>query len=397
MRILMPTDVYFPRVNGVSSSIRWFARELVRRGHEVCVVAPEYAGDAHIEDFELVRLPARTIFFDPEDRLIKGAAMRGAMRSLATRRWDVVHVHTPFQAHRIGTFLRREQGVAVVESYHTFFEQYVAHYLPYAPASWLRFAARFLSRRICAGIDHLIVPSREMSAVLDGYGIATERTVLPTGLDLREFAGGDGATFRAANGIAPGRPVIVTVSRIAREKNIDRILEAVALLRTEFPGLLLLVAGEGPDLPRLRARTRALGLDEHVRFFGNLDRRTALLDFYRAGDVFAFASPTETQGLVLIEAMALSVPIVSTAMMGTATVLEGTRCARIAPDDAAGFAATLAEVLRDQMLRARLSAAGPLDASRWSAESIMDRAEALYESLATRGRRSAPSAIVPEA
>ena len=189
-------------------------------------------------------------------------------------------------------------------------------------STWLRFAARFLSRRICAGIDHLIVPSREMSAVLDGYGIATERTVLPTGLDLREFAGGDGATFRAANGIAPGRPVIVTVSRIAREKHIDRILEAVALLRTDFPGLLLLVAGEGPDLPRLRARTKALGLDEHVRFFGNLDRRTTLLDFYRAGDVFAFASPTETQGLVLIEAMATGCCVVATRIAAVPEVID---------------------------------------------------------------------------
>jgi 1,2-diacylglycerol 3-alpha-glucosyltransferase len=384
VRVLMPTDVYFPRVNGVSSSIRWFARELVRRGHEVTVVAPEYAGEAHLEDFELVRLPARTIFFDPEDRLIRGDALRSVLRSLAQRRWDVVHAHTPFQAHRLALRLRRALGVPVVESYHTFFEQYVAHYLPYAPAPWLRWTARRLSRRICAGIDHLIVPSREMSAVLDGYGIATERTVLPTGLDLREFAGGDGAAFRRLHGIPPHQPVVVTVSRIAREKNIDRILGAVALLRDEVPDLLLLVAGEGPDLPRLRARTSALGLDAHVRFFGNLDRRTTLLDFYRAGDVFAFASPTETQGLVLIEAMALGVPIVSTAVMGTATVLEGTRCARVAPDDDAGFAGVLAGVLRNSELRATLAAAGPTDARRSSA--------VLYASLAAR-QRAQPAAF----
>jgi len=397
MRLLMPTDVYFPRVNGVSSSIRWFARELVRRGHEVTVVAPEYAGDGHVEDFELLRLPARTIFFDPEDRLIKGSALRGAKRSLARRRWDVVHVHTPFQAHRLGVHLRRKLGVPVVESYHTFFEQYVAHYLPYAPPSWLRFAARALSRRICAGIDHLIVPSREMSAVLDGYNIATPRTILPTGLDLREFAAGDGAAFRRAHDIELDRPVVVTVSRIAREKNIDRLLEAVVLLRAEIPRVLLLIAGEGPDLPRLRSRTAELGLGQNVRFFGNLDRRTTLLDFYRAGDVFAFASPTETQGLVLIEAMALGVPIVSTAVMGTATVLEGTRCARIAPDDNAGFAAALSAVLRDDELRGRLAAAGPTDARRWSADAIMDRAIALYEMLAAGTSAPVGRDVVPEA
>jgi len=396
MRLLMPTDVYFPRVNGVSSSIRGFARELVRRGHEVTVVAPEYAGDGHVEDFELLRLPARTIFFDPEDRLIRSSALRGAKRSLVGRHWDVIHVHTPFQAHALGVHLRRKLGVPVVESYHTYFEQYVAHYMPRAPATPLRSAARSLSRRICAAVDHVIVPSREMSDVLDGYGISAPRTILPTGVDLREFATGDGAGFRRAHGIEPGRPVVVTVSRLSREKNIDRLLEAVALLRGELPELLFLVAGDGPDMPRLRARTTELGLDAHVRFFGNLDRRTTLLDFYRAGDVFAFASPCETQGLVLVEAMALGVPIVSTAVMGTATVLEGTRCARIAPDDSAGFASVLASVLRDRELRAELATAGPADAQRWSADAIMDRAVALYEQLAAGASAPVGRDLVPE-
>ena len=115
-----------------------------------------------------------------------------------------------------------------------------------------------------------------------------------------------------------------------------------------------------------------------MRFFGNLDRRTTLLDCYRAGDVFVFASPTETQGLVLIEAMALGVPIVSTAVMGTATVLRGTRSTVTSEPDVERFAEHVARVLRQPQLRTALSEAGPADARRWDASVLTQRALDVY-------------------
>ena len=206
--------------------------------------------------------------------------------------------------------------------------------------------------------------------------------MIPTGLELAEFRGGDGARFRRRHGIDPGRPTLVTVSRLAVEKNIGFLLEVVARLVAEFPTLLFLVAGEGPDASRLRARVEQLGLRANVRFFGNLDRERELLDAYRAGDAFVFASPTETQGLVLLEAMALGVPIVSTAVMGTATVLAGAGSALVSEEDVDAFADSVARVLRSPELRAALADAGPRDARRWSTEALMGQVVALYRGLA---------------
>jgi glycosyltransferase involved in cell wall biosynthesis len=172
-----------------------------------------------------------------------------------------------------------------------------------------------------------------MADVLHGYGVRTPATVMPTGIDLAEFSGGDGARFRERHGIGAAQPTLVTVSRLSMEKNIAFLFEVVHKLVGEFPSLLFIIAGEGADAERLKRRTAELGLGGNVRFFGNLDRRTVLLDGYRAGDVFVFASPTETQGLVLIEAMALGVPIVSTAVMGTATVLAHAHNARVSAED----------------------------------------------------------------
>lgn len=387
----MLSDVYFPRVNGVSTSIRTFAQSLARMGHAVTLVVPEYVVPEYGTDsdrghegegaFEVIRLPSRVIFFDPEDRLIRASALRRVLPQLAARQWDVIHIHTPFRAHRLGVRLARLIGCPTVETYHTYFEEYVGHYLPWAPSAWLRWIARRASRWLCHGVDHLIVPSAQMVEVLDRYGITTPSTVIPTGLDLAEFAGGDGARFRAAHGIDARRPTLVTVSRLALEKNIGFLLQVTHKLVAEFPDLLFLIAGEGPDAARLKQLSATLGLQDHVRFFGNLDRRTTLLDAYRAGDVFVFASPTETQGLVLIEAMALGVPVVSTAVMGTATVLRDARSALIGDEDVDAFAAKVARLLRSPEQRAALSAAGPEDAQAWSSEGLMETVAELYRQL----------------
>lgn len=396
MNILMLSDVYFPRVNGVSTSIRTFAQSLARMGHSVTLVAPDYGPDSGQEqhdsdEFEIIRLKSRVIFFDPEDRLIRAPELRRLLPQLSRRHWDVIHIHTPFRAHGLGVRLAAATGRPTVETYHTYFEEYIGHYLPWAPAPLLRLVARRVSRTLCHGVDHLIVPTAQMVEVLDRYGIVTPSTVLPTGIDLSEFAHGDGARFRAEHGIDAQRPTLVTVSRLAVEKNIAFLLQVARRLVAEFPELMLVIAGEGPDAERLKRLSREYGLERNVRFFGNLDRRTTLLDAYRAGDAFVFASPTETQGLVLIEAMALGVPIVSTAVMGTATVLRDARSAVIAQDNLEDFSEQVARVLRSPELRAQLAAAGPVDARGWSTQGLMEQVVALYQRLAQSPPKALPA------
>src|SRR3954463_4927515 len=131
MNILMLSDVYFPRVNGVSTSMQTFCRELVGLGHSVTIVAPDYGIADEAPEFEIIRLPSRRIFFDPEDRLIRKSAARAVVEKLAGRSWEVIHVHTPFRAHQIGIDLARVTNRPIVESYHTYFEEYVANYLPW--------------------------------------------------------------------------------------------------------------------------------------------------------------------------------------------------------------------------------------------------------------------------
>ncbi len=380
MRVLMMSDVYFPRVNGVSTSIQTFAREFVAKGHSVTLIAPDY-GHQEPEPFEVIRIRSRYLVLDPEDRILRVRDLRRHATDLAARGFDLLHIHTPFIAHYTGVAMARRLGIPALESYHTFFEQYLDSYVPLIPSAWLRLAARRFSAAQCNDVDALVVPSRAMLEVLEGYGVRTPSAVIPTGIELDQFSGGDGARFRARHGIAPGRPVLVHVGRLAFEKNIDFLLRMLVRVRARVPDVLLVVAGEGPARRDLERRAQRLGLQGHSFFVGYLGREGPLEDCYCAGDAFVFASRTETQGLVLLEAMALGVPVVSTAVMGTKEVLAGGRGCLIAEEDEQDFADKCVRLLTDPGLRAGLSRDAVHYASGWAAPVLADRMLAFYQSL----------------
>jgi 1,2-diacylglycerol 3-alpha-glucosyltransferase len=390
MRILMISDVYFPRVNGVSTSIQTFARGLVACGHEVTLIAPDYGargGQGQTEPFEVLRLASRYLPLDPEDRMLRPGRVRALLGTgnvgLKGRGFDLVHIQTPFVAHYTGLSLARRLGVPVVESYHTFFEQYLDSYVPLIPSAWLRLAARRFSASQGNAVDALVVPSEAMRQVLEAYGVRTPIRVIPTGIEAGRLPPGDGAGFRRAHGIAETRPVLVHVGRIAFEKNIGFLLQVLARLILEIPDLLLVVAGEGPARAALQAQSVRLGLADHTRFIGYLERGQPLADCYCAGDAFVFASRTETQGLVLLEALALGVPVVSTAVMGTREVLAQGRGCLIAEEDEAHFASQVLRLLKDPGLRRHLGAEASAYALEWSAPALTARMLDFYRETLT--------------
>lgn len=417
MRVLMVSDVYFPRINGVSTAIQTCRETLAGEGIDVQLVAPDYGsgtgnpgqGGAGGEgvggggaEAWISRVRGRPAPRDPEDRVLAWRALRRAVDQALARGVDLVHVQTPFFAHYAGHRAARRQRLPVIATYHTLFEEYLQHYAPFAPVSWLRVLARRFSRAQCNELDAVIVPSQAIHRRLGEYGVTTPMHILPTGIPLARFAPaapaagpGSGAapaalrsSFRAAHGIAAGRPVALYVGRVAGEKNIDFLLDVAALARESTPDLLLLIAGEGPALPALRAATEARGLTQHVQFLGYLDRRHELPACYAAADAFVFASRTETQGLVLLEAMAAGLPVVALAVMGTIDILGARRGALVPDDNPAAFALELSQLLRDAPLRRRLGEEGQAYAAEWSDTALAARLAELYRRIVAGSRSS---------
>ena len=404
LHVLMVSDVYFPRINGVSTSIQTFRAALAALGIRVTIVAPEYAGTDIVADAAagIVRLPSRAVPLDPEDRLMQwrlladldrrlglclpGIPLRGPASAVppgdtASHNFDLVHVQTPFAAHYAGLRLAKARGIPCVATYHTHFEEYLFHYIRFLPKSALRSAARWLARHQCNALDAVVVPSQPMAATLRDYGVDTPLHVIPTGLPESQFVRGDGRRFRQAWGIAPERKVALFVGRAAFEKNIGFLLEMIALARRQEPQLMLVVAGEGPALPALRRQAAALKLDDTIRFVGYLPREGGLRDCYAAADVFTFASQTETQGLVLLEAMAIGLPVLAIPALGAAEIILPRRGAVAADDTPEAFATQLVTLLERPAKLAAMADEAIAFAREWNAAAQGARLAALYREL----------------
>lgn len=379
MRVVMVSDVFFPRINGVSTAIQTYRESLRSHGVEVTLVAPAYGGE---KDEEWVRrVPARPVPGDPEDRLARWGAMNRAVDAALAEGSDLVHVQTPFLAHYAGMRMARRFRVPVVATYHTLFEEYLAHYVPLVPSGWLKALARRFSQRQCNALDAVIVPSTAMRRRLTEYGVTARRHVLPTGVSLNTPAEGARGWFRARHGIDETRRVALYVGRVAHEKNIDFLLDVAEQVREGVPDFLLVIAGDGPALPALRQAVANRGLGDRVRFIGYLDRAGELPACYAAADAFVFASRTETQGLVLLEAMSTGLPVVALAEMGTADILGPERGALVPDGNPYAFAVALTRLLNDDGLRRQLSDEARSYAAEWSSDTLAGRMAAIYRQI----------------
>jgi hypothetical protein len=386
VRVLLVSDVYFPRVNGVSTSIRTFRQDLAVHGVDTQLVAPGYPGSTPDADEPgVVRVPSSGVPRDPEDRRMHWGALTRTLDGLVSSGFDLVHIHTPFIAHYAGVRCARRAGIPCIATYHTFFEEYLYHYLPVLPRALARYLARAFTRSQCDDVRALIAPSEPMRAVLMEYGVTTPIHVLPTGLPADRFRAGDPRAFRTRAGIAPDARLVTYIGRVAHEKNIGFLVRMFRRVLERVPQAVLVIAGEGPARAGLQQQVASLGLAPHVHFAGYLDRDTALLDCYAAADVFAFASRTETQGLVLLEAMAQGTPVVSTAELGTRSILVPGSGALVVQEEERAFAAAVVRVLEEPRLREELSERGRVYARSWSSAAMAGRLAELYETLRQRG------------
>ena len=377
MRIVIISDVYFPRINGVSTSIRTFRRELTALGHEVYLIAPEY-GEPTDDESWIIRVPSRVVYVDPEDRMMRFGAVMALEERLRELQPDLIHIQTPFIAHYAGVKLAKRLQLPAVLTYHTYFEEYLFYYVRFLPRAMLRWMVRYLTRQQCSQVDSVVVPTQAFSNVLREYGVRSELYINPTGIDLKRFSHGDGRRFREEHGIPLERPALIFVGRMVHEKNIDILLRVVARLKEHVPEIMMLLVGEGPAEAHLHRLGSELGISDNLKWIGNLSSLESLCDCYSAGDIFLFASRTETQGLVLLEAMALGLAVVSTAKMGTVDILADCQGALVVEESEEAFTAAVLNLLSDEELRQQLSLQGREYAKTWSASTMAQRLEEVY-------------------
>jgi len=317
MNILMMTNTYFPMVGGLEQSVYSFSEEFRRLGHEVLIVTPAFGG-APIEEPGVIRIPAfqkfgGTIFSVnfPISRLLK--------RYMKEFVPDMVHAHGPFFMGDFALRLSRQHAIPLVFTYHTMFEQYV-HDWPVQNEGVKRFMVK-LAAGYSNLVDQVIVPSESVREILLKRGVKTPMEVIPTGIDAQRFAKGDGIAFRQSNQIPLDALVVGHAGRLSPEKNLGFLTNCMVELLKKDPRVHALIVGLGPSEKMIKNAFEQAGLGKRLHLTGVLHYQH-LVDAYFAMDVFAFASLSETQGIVLIEAMAAGLPVVALDAPGAREVVE---------------------------------------------------------------------------
>ncbi len=386
MRILYCTDTWVPQVNGVTVVTALSVAGMARRGWTCGVVAPrsdDGAGREGGQDGVAARweIPARTLPLYPEGRLA-APALGTVRRAIRDFRPDLVHCQTEFIVGRLGMWAARLAGIPVVTSYHTDFSRYAASY----GIGWARPAIRTVLTRFHRQADRTVTPSAAARADLATLGVP-DAVVWGGGVDRSLFAPTRrDPALRRRLGLDEAF-TFVYVGRLAPEKSVDVVLEGFRRAAAWLPAgrVRLVVAGTGPDEARLRASA-----PDGTTFLGTLDRTRDLPALYASADAFAFASCTETLGLVVLEAMASGLPVIAAPVGGVATHLaDGANGLAVPPGDPVAMAAAMVHLVEDpalcrQLARGALATAGGLD---WSRE--LDRLDALYRDVlaaAARGR-----------
>ncbi|MFW6169373.1 MAG: glycosyltransferase [Planctomycetota bacterium] len=386
MNILMLTNTYLPHVGGVARSVDAFAREYRRRGHAVLIVAPQFPG-APSEEEGVIRVPAIQNFngSDFSVRLPVPGHLHGALREFGP---EIVHAHHPFLLGDTALRVAAQWNLPLVFQHHTMYERYT-HYVPGDSPTLKRFVID-LSTEYANLCDQVFAPSESVAAVLRDRHVETPIEVLPTGVDVPHFAEGDGGRLRRELGIPETDFVVGYLGRLSPEKNLGFLGEAVArFLRGRDDGHFLTV-GDGPSRDEIRRIFDRYRLADRLHLAGTRQGQD-LVDAYHAMDVFAFASQSETQGMVLTEAMAAGLPVVGLDAPGVREVVEDQANGRLVPgQDSKRFAAGLRSIADlDTSQYQRFSDAARATAERFSMPVCAEKALNIYQGLVET--RVAPS------
>lgn len=381
MNICHFTNTFLPHVGGVARAVQTLLEDQREAGHRVLVVAPEFAegkAPARVER-SVVRIAALTHFNDSDFsvRLPLAAALEERLSEFPA---DLIHAHHPFLLGDTALREASKRGAPVIFTHHTLYEHYT-HYLPMQSETAGEFAAevatRFANR--CAAV---VAPSRSVRDLIVARGVETPVHVIPTGIDTRLLASGDGVAARETLGLPHDAPLIGHLGRLAEEKNLRYLAVAIGQALRARPDARALIVGDGPARPDMEKIFAELGVGARVVFAGKLTGRR-LRDASAAMDLFAFTSRSETQGLVLAEVMAAGVPVVALDASGAREMIRDGKNGRLLPADISedAFARVLANGLRRVATRLRWAEAARRTAATVDRARTGRRLLSLYEEV----------------
>lgn len=343
MKIVMFTDCYYPRINGVTISVRSYGECLGKLGHQVLVVSCNFE-DSENDDksyvcyydpinskhpnLTVLRVPTNRLFFSEEDRLMRLEYWKRVEEELIKFSPDIVHMHSEFGAGYFAKKYAKKYNVPLVYTFHTMWEDYVANYVNFLPVAFSKYIVRKLLHFYIKRAKLILCPTSRVKKIVTDYDPSANSVVFPTGIpdfsteDLTEV---EEIVKQELASLIPdyeNKKILLYAGRIVREKNIDFLMKVFANLQKDNQDIVFILVGGGPAVDELKKLASELDISDKVFFMGYRPQQE-LLYYYKLAYLFIFSSLTETQGLVTIEAMSLGTPVVAIGEMGTLDVMQG--------------------------------------------------------------------------
>jgi 1,2-diacylglycerol 3-alpha-glucosyltransferase len=353
LHIAFFTNFYHPIVNGVVRSVASFRETLMKQGHNVFVFAQSDGNYKDTEPF-IFRYPSLPLPLGEISAAIPVSPFVDQLLPLL--KLDVIHTHHPILLGQTAARKAAELGLPLVFTFHTQYWEYT-HYIPFPQEviqEFLKNAVHRWLRDFMQKCQHIIIPSESMKEILvRDYGLEERYTVIPTGTNLEPFLRADGKALRSQMGWQD-KTILISVGRLAPEKNWETLLHAFAKVYSDHTDLRLVLIGDGPSRESLQQLASELGIAEKVRFTGVLPFEE-IPTYLKAADLFTFASITETQGLVTIEAMAAGLPVVAVDGSGTRDIVEHGKQGFLVENDADALAKGIDQLVSDPQKMKRFS------------------------------------------
>jgi 1,2-diacylglycerol 3-alpha-glucosyltransferase len=356
MNVAIFTNNYLPNPFGVSGSIESFRKKLEEAGHTVYVFAPKFKGyfdeNPRVYRYPAIDLKLRGIRFP-----VVIPRSFGIDKILSGLEIDIVHSQHP---NLLGWEARRwakKKNLPLVFTWHTLYDQY-AHFFPLVPARLAAWWTIGNARKYADRADQVIVPTASVKKIIEKWGVENKNLeVIPTGVDEKQLANPDRETIRKKYSIAADEILLTVITRLTKEKNLEFLLEAVAQVLKANRKVKFLVAGEGDLLDKLKNSAVENGVAGQVIFPGFIPNEIKK-DYYAAGDIFVFASKSETQGMIISEAMYLGLPVVAVDGPGIRNMVENDVTGILAKEDAFEFSQAVLKLVGNPNLRKKYAQNG---------------------------------------
>lgn len=374
MKIGFFTNTYYPNTYGSTVSIEYFRNGLERLGHKVFIFTSDFR---HYEDRNerifrypsviwkyKIEYPLAFSFYPPIKKIVDDLDL------------DIVHSHQPFSIGKDGMRQARRKNIPIVFTHHCRYEDYT-HYVPLISQAILKWHVKKRATVFANNCDRAIAPTEQIKQTIIKRGVKTPISVLPTGIDWEKFQKGDGLAIRKKFGIKNDETCLLWVGRMQVEKNLDFLFEAIKELIKNNEKIKMIFIGSGPEEKKLKKKAIKEGIENNI-FFAGLVNQDRIQEYYRAGDIFAQPSLTETQGMSTIEAMASGLAVVAIKATGAVDLIKDGKTGILVNNSRQKFASALRALAANQAERRRLGENARLEAKKYGYLEKSKQLEGIY-------------------